>query len=481
LFLVCFFGYLCPFKVQKTMAISRFAIIDVETTGGRAGRDKITEIAIVLHDGEQIIDKFETLVNPECLIPGFISELTGITNDMVADAPRFWEIARRVVEMTEDAVFVAHNARFDYSFIREEFRRLGYTYTRKTLCTVQLSRRSFPGLPSYSLGNLIRHFGIQVNQRHRAMADTLATADLFTRILRSQAGQNQVDHLLRMGIRESFLPASIGVEKIRALPEECGVYYFHDRFGDVIYVGKSINIQKRIAEHFQDKTHKAALLQQYAQEVSFELTGSELAALLLESSEIKRIRPMINRAQRNRQFPYGIYSYTCIEGYLSFLPAKINSKQSKGKDLIAEYPHMDSARNHLQSMVERFQLCEKRCGLDAGPGPCFPFQIGVCAGACTGQESPEDYNIRAAQALDALSAVLDGSFVVLDTGRSPDELTAIVVANGRLFGWGYVSEDDHPQSLEDWKGMVKRGEGNAEENRLIKRYLAGRRVKVLRY
>ncbi len=463
------------------MLIPRFAIIDVETTGGRAARDKITEIAIVLHDGSQVIDTFETLLNPECQIPGFISQLTGITNDMVAEAPRFWEVARTIVEMTEGAIFVAHNARFDYSFIREEFRRLGYTFTRKTLCTVQLSRKSFPGLPSYSLGNLIRHFGIEVEQRHRALADTLATTDLFTRILQSQNGQNQINHLLKMGIKESLLPSDFGIAKIRALPEECGVYYFHDRFGDVIYVGKSINIQKRIAEHFQDKTDKAGMLQQNAVDVSFELTGSELIALLLESSEIKRLRPMINRAQRNRQFPYGIFSFTSNEGYLSFMAAKTSAKGMKGKSLVAEYPHLDSARNHLQAMVERFQLCEKKCGLDTAPGPCFPRQLGICLGACVEQESAEDYNIRATQALEALSAVLDGNFVLLDGGRSPDEQAAVVVAEGRLYGWGYVSSDDHPQSLWDWKALVKRTEGNAEENRLIKRFLSANHIKTIRF
>ena len=463
------------------MLSPRFAIIDVETTGGRADRDKITEIAIVLHDGDQVIDTYSTLLNPECLIPGYISQLTGITNDMVAGAPRFWEVARTIVEMTENAVFVAHNARFDYSFIREEFRRLGYTYTRKTLCTVQLSRKSFPGLPSYSLGNLIRHFGIHVDQRHRALADTIATADLFSRILRSQNGQDQVNHLLKMGIKESLLPSTVGIDKIRALPEECGVYYFHDRFGDVIYVGKSINIQKRIAEHFQDKTQKASALQQNAADVSYELTGSELIALLLESSEIKKMRPMINRAQRNRQFPYGIFSYHSPDGYLSFLPAKISAKGIKDKSPVAEYPHIDSARNHLQAMVERFQLCEKRCGLDASPGPCFPHQLGICSGACVNLEPPDDYNVRAQEALEALSAVLEGSFVILDIGRFQDEKAAVVVVNKRLYGWGYVSADDHPRSLEDWKGLVKRAEGNAEENRLIKRFLSGNKLHILNF
>ncbi|MEO1714706.1 MAG: 3'-5' exonuclease, partial [Bacteroidota bacterium] len=200
----------------------------LETTRCRASRDKITEIAIVLHDGQQILDQFESLVNPECPIPYGITELTGISQEMVADAPKFYEIAKQVVEITEGAVFVAHNVRFDYSFLQAEFRRLGFTYTRKNLCTVRLSRKAFPGLPSYSLGKLIRHFGIQVPARHRAMADTMATVELFQRILAQQESEDHVYSLVNLGMRESLLPKNLSIEKIHALPEENGVYYFHD-------------------------------------------------------------------------------------------------------------------------------------------------------------------------------------------------------------------------------------------------------------
>ena len=152
--------------------MSTFAIIDVETTGGQPFTDKIIEIAIILHDGNQVIEKFETLINPERQIPANISVLTGISNEMVREAPKFYEVAKRIIELTEDAIFVAHNVRFDYNFVKEEYKRLGYVFTKKQLCTVRLSRQTFPGLPSYSLGNLIKHFNIKVDARHRAMADT---------------------------------------------------------------------------------------------------------------------------------------------------------------------------------------------------------------------------------------------------------------------------------------------------------------------
>ena len=194
------------------MSDKLYAIIDIETTGGRATRDKITEIAVVLHDGQKIVDSYETLINPEVPIPYGITKLTGISQDMVESAPRFFEVAKKVVEMTEDAIFVAHNVRFDYTFIREEFARLGFTYTRKQLCTVRLSRKAFPGLKSYSLGNLIKHFEINVDDRHRAMADTLATVELFEKILNVEKGETEITDMVNMGIKESLLPPNLTME-----------------------------------------------------------------------------------------------------------------------------------------------------------------------------------------------------------------------------------------------------------------------------
>ncbi|MBL7774766.1 MAG: 3'-5' exonuclease, partial [Saprospiraceae bacterium] len=185
---------------------SKYAIIDVETTGGAARYERITEIAIVLHDGEQVLDSFSTLINPERSIPWNITQITGITDEMVAHAPKFYEVAKQIVEWTEGAIFVAHNVSFDYNFVREEFARLGYTFTRKQLCTVRLSRKVFPGLPSYSLSNLKQYFGIQAEKSHRALDDTLATVQVFERILAAQAGSDQVKSLVNHGVRETKLP-----------------------------------------------------------------------------------------------------------------------------------------------------------------------------------------------------------------------------------------------------------------------------------
>ncbi|MEM8906360.1 MAG: exonuclease domain-containing protein, partial [Bacteroidota bacterium] len=341
-----------------------YAIIDIETTGGRASRDRITEIAIVLHDGETIVDRWESLINPERAIPYNITQITGITQEMVSDAPRFFEIAKRVVEMTQGAIFVAHNVRFDYSFIKEEFKRLGYTYTRRQLCTVRLSRKAFPGLRSYSLGKLIQHFSIQVDQRHRAMADTLATTTLLEKILQKEHSQNDINELINLGIRQSQLPATITLDILHALPEECGVYYFHNKNGDIIYVGKSINIKKRVMEHFAKQTEKARKLYEAVTDISFEVTGSELVALLFESHEIKTHHPRINRAQRARAFPYVIFSYYNEEGYLCLKTGRATAKEKKDLNVLREFPKLSSVKGMLNRILEEFELCQTYCSID---------------------------------------------------------------------------------------------------------------------
>ncbi|MCB9278341.1 MAG: GIY-YIG nuclease family protein [Lewinellaceae bacterium] len=447
-----------------------YAIIDLETTGGRASRDKITEIAIVLHDGEKIVDKFETLINPECYIPYGITQLTGITQEMVAGAPRFFEVAKKVVEMTEGAIFVAHNVRFDYGFLKEEFARLGYAFTRKQLCTVRLSRKVFPGLGSYSLGNLIRHFDIRVDDRHRAMADALATTDLFERILTKERAESEISTLVNLGIRESKFPNHLNLEDIHALPDTCGVYYLHDQTGTVIYVGKSINIRKRIAEHFTDQTDKALKLHAAVHHISCEVTGSEMVALLLESHEIKTLHPEVNRAQRQKQFPFVIHHYVNTAGYLCFGFGRTSARERKKLNLVSEYPTLTRAKGRLESVLKRFELCSKYCGLESGKGACFHYHLHQCGGACVEAESADAYNERAHAAMVSLRTVFEEDFFLIDQGRDPGEKAVVLVENGNYCGYGYISADD-PFTQENLRDAVRYRKGNPETNRIIQRVI----------
>ena len=301
-----------------------YAVIDIETTGGMPKRDRITEIAIVLFDGSQTINTFTSLINPERSIPPEITRITGITNEMVSNAPKFYEIAKHIVEMTENAIFVAHNVSFDYNFIKEEFASLGYAFTKKQLCTVKLARKAFPGLKSYSLGNLIEHFGIQVNHRHRAYDDTMATVKIFDKILNGSNHQESVDHFVHKSIRETKLPEGFTIDDLHAYPDLPGVYYMYDRYNRVIYVGKSINIRKRLTQHFGDHGRKTDRILQEVKDIDYELTGHELLAIILESYEIKNLNPEINKIQKTKDYPYFIYTYKDQDDYINLAIDKVN-------------------------------------------------------------------------------------------------------------------------------------------------------------
>lgn len=459
------------------MSKKLYAIVDIETTGGQASSDRITEIAIALHDGEKVVDSFETLIQPERSIPYYITQVTGITDDMVANAPRFYEVAKHIVKMTEGAIFVAHNVRFDYGFIQEEFRRLGFTYVRQQLCTVKLSRKAFPDLRSYALGNLIKHFNIQVKDRHRAMADVMATVNVFERILAKPENKEEAKMLINKGLKENKLPNDISMEMLHKLPEACGVYYLHDKQGEVIYVGKSINIQKRIFEHFSDKTQKGDKLQNAVFDISFEETGSELIALLLEDYEIKRLKPSINKAQRKTFFPYGIYSFKDEKGYIRFHAVKNVATIRKKHHILQEFEKLSDAKSFLKNMARRYELCEKLMELphhtegvdmEVQKG-CFYHQIGQCHGACVGAESADDYNERANEAAEKLNKLFDEDFFIIDKGKSKEERAVVLIQNGEYYGFGFIDSDNI--TTEDLFEAVKKYPKSAECNRIIRLYL----------
>lgn len=448
-----------------------FAVVDLETSGGRPRRDRITEVGIVLFDGEQVVETFDSLINPECPIPPGITELTGITNDMVADQPRFHEVAREVVRLTQDAIFVAHNVRFDYNFVREEFARLGYNFQRKQLCTVRLMRKTFPGLGSYSLGKLINYFGLEVSARHRALADAQATTELLGMALRQEASQEQVQLLVNMGIKESKLPAGISLDQIQDLPESCGVYYFYDQHGTVLYVGKSINIKKRVAEHFADKTTKGRQIQRLVADISFEETGSELIALLLENQEIKRLNPQINRAQRQSRFPFAIHTYENDRGYRCFDVVRNSAKARKDLDIVCEYPTLSRAKGRLNLMRKQFELCSAFTHLFPSKSACFHFHLKQCHGACAGHEEPHAYNERAEQARERMRTVFDEDFILMDRGRVSEEMAVVLVEEGRYQGFGYLS-DTTVQSVDQIRDVIRPSAFYPETTRIIQRFLS---------
>ena len=365
----------------------KYAVVDLETTGGIPKRDRITEIAIVLFDGEKIIGEFQSLINPERSIPPNITRITGITNEMVEDAPRFYEIAKDVVELTEGCIFVAHNVRFDYHFLREEFKNLGFTFTRRNLCTVKLSRKAFPGLNSYSLGNLIRYFKIDVQNRHRAYDDAWATTIILGKIFEQQDSKEELNTLVTETIKITKLPPSLNPEDIETLPTACGVYYFSNKNDQIIYIGKSINIRKRVKQHFSKHTRKTDKLLKDVNHISYEITGSELLSLLKESREIKEVRPVINRAQKTSRYNFAIAKGQDKSGYYKYEITKADKTDAA----LSFYGSKKAAQSHIEQITTAFDLCRKINGLEKPKSACFNYGIGKCSGACIGDEFPNTY------------------------------------------------------------------------------------------
>ena len=450
-----------------------YAIVDIETTGGSARLERITEIAIYIHDGNGIVDEYSTLVNPERNIPYFITALTGISNEMVEDAPRFFEVAKKIVEITEGNIFVAHNARFDYSFIRQEFSMLGYNFKRPLLDTVSLSRKLLPGHKSYSLGNLCKELGIEITGRHRASGDAMATVRLLELLLGKD--REQKNGSLVRNRKASKLHPALDMQKIEVLPEEPGIYYFHNESGDIIYVGKSRNLYQRVNTHLSNNTSSREMeMRSMIADISWERTGSELVALLLESAEIKSRKPLYNRAQRRTGFRWGIYSYTDEKGYVRFEYRNVKDDAVP----LALFSSKENVRAKLEQIISDYNLCQKLCGMYDTAGQCFHRQVSLCRGACCDEEEPATYNERALLALDEF-VFRERNFFIVDRGRDNDERSAVKIINGKYAGYGYFNINDMGFGLTALHDCIRSAKDNRDIQVIIKGYLKNHRVEKI--
>jgi DNA polymerase III subunit epsilon len=440
--------------------MKNYAIVDIETTGSYAGAHSITEIAIILHDGKKIIDSFESLINPESTIPPFITRLTGITNEMVADAPRFPEVAKQIWNMTEGSVFVAHSVNFDYSFIREEFKSLGADFKRSKLCTVRTSRKIFPGYPSYSLGNICTSLGIQFRDRHRAMGDAAATVKLFELCLENDKA-GFITNSLKKNSNEALLPPLLPAEVYKNLPEKTGVYYFHDSKGKVIYVGKAINIKKRITSHFTTANSRLPFISSIAG-ISFTLCGTELIALLLESNEIKRLFPLYNQSQKFDRSNYILTEYPDQRG----IHHLIFTKNHKNLQPLLHFKSFDAARESMFRLIEEFELCPKCCGIQTGAGPCIDHLSGKCKGVCNGLEEITSYNVRVQAAIESIRGRLS-TRLIIDEGREFDERSVVLIESGVYKGFGYFPSSARLQTPDDAYPYIEQFKHNPDVQRIL--------------
>lgn len=414
------------------MKTSEYAIVDIETTGGNAGGSRITEIAIIIHDGETVIDRWETLVNPQKEIPVPIFALTGINNEMVRDAPVFDDISGKVFELLSDRIFVAHNVNFDYSFVRHQLEESGFKWTAKKLCTVRAARKIKPGLASYSLGNLCRSLDIPIENRHRAGGDADATTILFSRLLEWDTGL-EMQKMVKKTSQDQRLPPNLPPADFDDLPEKPGVYYFYNQQKKVIYVGKAINIKKRVTSHFSGhkiNTQRQNFLRDI-HAISFEVCATELMALLLECTEIKKLWPMYNRALKRFDAKFGLYEYEARSGYRYLAVGKLGKNQPCVKVFYREY----EAINTLLKLIKQFEIDQRFCVFGRPDEDEAPNRVDR-----TNLPSVEEHNDAVDRLIESLSEQKP-SFAILDKGRTSDERSCIWIENGDFYGMGYISAD----------------------------------------
>ena len=444
-----------------------YAVVDIETTGNGYKGQKITEISIFIFDGKKVLDEFTTLVNPEAPIPSFITNLTGINQAMVRNQPKFYEIAKKVEEITKDTIFVAHNVNFDYNIIQAEFKSLGFDFKRKKLCTVRLSRKIIPGLKSYSLGNICADEGIPISARHRARGDVEATVELFKRLI-ERDDNFTINSFLNPRSRQATLPPLLDKSVVDNLPEKHGVYFFKNLKKEVIYVGKANNIKQRVISHFYDKKKKEQNMCLETADISYTKTGSELLALLLESSEIKQWYPRFNRAQRRAGEAIGLFSYEDQKGIIHLAYNRLKL----APNAIMKYYSVAECRTHLEHLCSEFDLCPKYCHLQTNVSSCFHYQLKQCKGICCDKESVKKYNERVREAIKSIGIGAE-NLVIKEKGRTEKEVGFALILDGIYLGFGYVDKDQASQleRPEEYQFFVQPQKDNKDVQRIISSYL----------
>lgn len=381
------------------------AYVDIETTGGSYRNSRVLEIAIVRVEKGRSERVFISLLDPEAYIPAGITQLTGITSSDVQGMPIFADVAQQISEILDGAVFIAHNVRFDYSFIKHEFERIGMTFSPKLLCTVRLSRSLYSHEKGHSLAKLIERHAIPVADRHRALEDARAM-QYFTELAFKEHGLELFNQAVGRQLKSQSLPPHLDVAVIDAIKDVPGVYIFKDQAGLPLYIGKSVTLRKRVMSHFQSTASKELKISQQVHQVETIATSSELGALILESRMIKELQPLYNRLLRRTSL-YAMLVKSDVEGYATLAVRMGNVEPGSDMDsLYGIYRNRTQAKKKILDVTRVFGLCPKLMSIEKATGACFSYELGKCKGACIGKESPELYNRRFEIALGSVKIPL---------------------------------------------------------------------------
>ncbi|MFL2531003.1 MAG: exonuclease domain-containing protein [Porticoccaceae bacterium] len=380
----------------------KMVILDCETTGGRAKYHRIIEIGLLVIEDGRLIETWQSFINPETIVPNFIQKLTGIKPNMLNNAPKFSEIADKLHELLENRTLVAHNASFDYSFLKSEFSRIGLNYNAKPLCSVKLSRNLYPQFKRHGLSEIIKRFDLNINNRHRALDDAEMVYGFFVKTSSIYSPQ-EIEACCQQLLKRTSLPPLLDPDEINNIPNTAGVYYFYAQNGELLYVGKSINLRNRVLSHFSaDYTNsKEFQMCQKTAHVNFETTPSDFGAQIRESHQIKALSPLYNRQLRKTRKLYQYKSTLDESSYLRLATEAVSSTDPSEQQFgLFRSPRQASIQ--LEKLADQYFLCHQLIGLEKTHKqgkPCFRSQLKKCLGACHGAEAPEHYNERLTSAI----------------------------------------------------------------------------------
>jgi DNA polymerase III subunit epsilon len=378
------------------MLPKKIVFVDIETTGGRVNYDRIIEIGMLRVEDNKLVDTYHTLINPQTYLSPFIENLTGIGKDALTTAPTFFEVKDRILEMLEDCVFVAHNVRFDYGFLRNELKRNGSEYHSKHFCTVRLSRLLFPQFTRHNLDCIIERFNIPCESRHRAFDDAKVLWEFYQKV-QIQFEESTFIQAVTTALKKPSVPTSVPVEDLEALPECPGVYIFYGENRTPLYIGKSINIRDRVHSHFM-ADHTTSRQMEMCQEIrNIETipTSGELGALIKEAYLVKTMQPLYNRKLRYSRKMTILRKTLTREGYFTVTIEEIPQISPTDIDsIMGVFRSRKQVKDYLVNLVKEHNLCEKVLGIYKGAGVCFANHLGWCKGACSKKESPIRYNMR---------------------------------------------------------------------------------------
>jgi len=421
-----------------------YSIIDVETTGGKFNEEGITEIAIYKFDGIKVIDQFISLLNPEIPIQPFVQQLTGINNKMLSNAPKFYQVAKRILEITDNTILVAHNSSFDYRMMKVEFDRLGYDFIIPQLCTVNLSKKLIPDMESYKLGKLVKSLGIPISNRHRAAGDAMATVELFKLLLIKDKSKQIVNKIIK---KEDVKIKNKFIKIIQDLKNVTGIYYLYNEIGKIIYIGKSKNIKNRVNQLLTGNTNKSLKIQLEVSSVSFESCGNELVALLKESDEVKIHKPKFNKLLKKEILKFGLE--LCIDQrnmkFLRIIHFDQNSKY------IETFSSLKNANNRLISIYKKYEIEDQKSLIN---------------------------NIKIENFIKEFSFPYS-NMIIIDKGRNIDEKSVILIKKSNYVGYGYFNLNYQITNYNILESLIIESNTSLNSNKLIIAFIKKNKVEKI--